>query len=276
MRKDIEFGINIGYVAASVGFEPAIDMVADAGFTLLDYSPSIHRDDWEEIMNRDLPRFEKRGLRVHQTHCPFFRYVPFDEKQNLMRERIYEATVKMGAEYMVVHGDEFNIALQEYTPERAFQYNYDMFAPYVEKAEKDGIKIAFETVFADSVKTMERYGSRFEELERLVFAFKSDAAVCCWDFGHANVSFKKEHADRIRQMKGKVACTHVHDNNSHHDDHLLPFQGNIDWKACVDALNETGYNGHFVYELVYGKIPPERMPEYLNYLINTGKYICNL
>lgn len=276
MRKNIEFGIDIGYVAASVGWEPAVEMVGNAGFTILDYNPPIHLDDWEDYMKRDMELFAKHGLRIHQTHCPFYRYVAFEERQNLMRERIYEATVKSGAEFMVVHGDEFNIAKQEYTPENAFHYNYEMFAPFVKRAEQDGVKIAFETVFADSVKTMERYGARAEELERLIRAFDSDAAVCCWDFGHANVSFKKEQYEVARRLGDKLACTHVHDNQSRHDDHLLPYQGNIDWKEIVSAFKDSGYQGQFMYELVYGKIAPELMPDYLAYLIKTAKHICSL
>lgn len=276
MRKNIEFGIDIGYVAASVGWEEAARLLSEAGFTLLDYNPPIDSEDWERHLNTGLEMFAKYGLRVHQTHAPFFRYVPFDEKQKVLRDRLYEATVKSGAEFMVVHGDEFNFAAQEYTPENAFHYNHDLFAPYVEKAEKDGVKIAFETVFPDGFKHTDRYCSKAEELKRLIFSYHSDAAVCCWDFGHANVSFGKEQADMIRFMEGKVACTHVHDNTGHHDDHLLPYQGNIDWKACVDALKETGYQGNFTYELVYGKIAPELTPAYLDYLMKTAKHICNL
>ncbi len=276
MRKDIEFGIDIGYIAASVGWENAAKMMGEAGFTLVDYNPPIWQENWKDDMKWALDLFERNGLRVHQTHAPFFRYAKFDEAQAVQRERLYESTVLMGAEFMVVHGDEYNSCPLEYSPENAFKHNYDLFAPYVERAEKDGVKVAFETVFADGCMGYDRFTAKAEELRKLIFAYNSDAAVCCWDFGHANVSFGKEHADVIRSMEGKVACTHVHDNQGRHDDHLLPFQGNIDWKACVDALRETGYNGQFVYELVYGKIPPELMPEYLHFLKKTAEHICSL
>ncbi len=276
MRNNIELGIDIGYVASSVGWEPSVKMIADAGFTLLDYNPPINRDDWEDFMKRDLELFAKHGLRVHQTHCPFYRYTTYEDIQNVMRERIYEATVKSGAEFMVVHGDEFNVALREYSPEAAFEYNHNMFAPFVKRAEQDGVKIAFETVFADNIKGCERYCARAEELERLIHSFESDAAVCCWDFGHANVAFGKEQYDVARRMGHKLACTHVHDNQGRHDDHLLPYQGNIDWKEITAAFKEAGYQGQFVYELVYGKIAPELMEDYLNYLVKTAKHICSL
>ena len=43
--------------------------------------------------------------------------------------------------------------------------------------------------------------------------------------------------------------THVHDNRGRTDDHLVPFDGTIDWPAALMALSKVGYTGPLVFEL---------------------------
>ena len=37
-------------------------------------------------------------------------------------------------------------------------------------------------------------------------------------------------------MRDRVATTHVHDNHGEKDEHLLPYEGAIDWDALLGAL----------------------------------------
>jgi sugar phosphate isomerase/epimerase len=56
----------------------------------------------------------------------------------------------------------------------------------------------------------------------------------CFDTGHAHmeggvvVGF-----EAIRDL---VVTTHVHDNHGERDEHLLPYEGTIDWTAALSAL----------------------------------------
>lgn len=250
------YSINAAYFESIVGLplDDALACVARAGFDALDTSPLIRSADWHEKTVQKLRLCEKHGLEVHQTHCPFFRYTQDKSEMAELIKRSYEGSILMGAKYFVVHGDEFDIKNEEYTPERALEYNYELFAPYVERAERDGICIAFETVFEDGMR-FPRFTSAFDDLYALINKFGSDHVCCCWDFGHANVSFGNEQADRIRQMGSLLKCTHVHDNSGKHDSHLLPFFGNIDWPACRSAMHEIGYDGYLSLEMGYGTPP---------------------
>ena len=40
----------------------------------------------------------------------------------------------------------------------------------------------------------------------------------------------------LRRSRDLVVTTHVHDNSGEHDDHLLPYEGTIDWNAMLAAL----------------------------------------
>ena len=79
-----------------------------------------------------------------------------------------------------------------------------------------------------------------EDLELL------DLGVCC-DFGHAHLA--GDLVEAIETLSGHVVTTHVHDNGGRTDDHLVPFEGTIDWDAATIALQKIGYEGVLVFEL---------------------------
>jgi sugar phosphate isomerase/epimerase len=56
----------------------------------------------------------------------------------------------------------------------------------------------------------------------------------CFDAGHAHLDGGVPEAlDMVRHF---VATTHLHDNRGERDDHLLPYEGTIDWNAALAAL----------------------------------------
>ncbi len=56
----------------------------------------------------------------------------------------------------------------------------------------------------------------------------------CFDTGHANIEGGL--AEALETVRDLVITTHIHDNRGEHDDHLLPYQGTIDWSATLAAL----------------------------------------
>ncbi|MBE6691321.1 MAG: hypothetical protein E7590_08625 [Ruminococcaceae bacterium] len=57
---------------------------------------------------------------------------------------------------------------------------------------------------------------------------------------------------------------------------MIPFQGDIDWRAQMASLKEIGYKGNLTYELVYGKWPESMVPEFLKVAANTGKVLIEM
>ena len=145
----MEFGININYFARSAGIRNAAEMIAKAGFTNLDYTPAITEENWAQQMKEAKTVFDSLGLKVNQTHAPFNRYGRYNGIYPVCLDRCAEATEYLGAKYMVAHGDEFDFENLVFSPEAALEYNHRCFHPYVERGEKSGYKVAFETVFED-------------------------------------------------------------------------------------------------------------------------------
>ena len=74
----------------------------------------------------------------------------------------------------------------------------------------------------------------------------SDVGICL-DFGHAHLD--GDLLDAIETVSGHLITTHVHDNRGKSDDHLVPFDGTIDWPAAMTAVQKVGYDRTLVLEL---------------------------
>src|SRR5439155_27231555 len=69
----------------------------------------------------------------------------------------------------------------------------------------------------------------------------------CLDFGHAHLD--GDLLDAIETVSGHLITTHVHDNRGKSDEHLVPFDGTIDWAAAMTAVQKVGYDRTLVLEL---------------------------
>lgn len=88
----------------------------------------------------------------------------------------------------------------------------------------------------------------------------------CWDTGH-EYGFSK--GIRFMELFGKRATAlHIHDNRcgDNTDDHLIPYDGNIDFSLIAKTLAESGYSGTLMLEItknaeIDGVLPYENMSE---------------
>lgn len=270
----MEYGININSLRKNLSLAEAAELVAKAGFTQLDYTPPLRDDTWEISMKEAAAIFAANGLEVHQTHAPFNRYGRYGDRHTLYVDRCAEATEFLGAKYLVVHGDEFDFDNLTFTPEAALEYNHDYFLPYAERAQKNDYKVAFETVFED-IRPQRRYTSKADELMDLILSFESENAVCCWDFGHAHISFQDDAAEQVRRFGKLIQCTHLHDNIGV-DAHQMPMTGSINWKNVMDAFKEIGYSGVTSIEYSSSRMPGYLLEDFITLTYKVAKHLWTL
>ena len=256
-------------------------LLKDHGFSELDFLTNIRRNDWREHASAFRAFADNAGITVHQTHCPFNRYHPEvpDEDFLPLVSRAVDASAILGAKYMVIHADEYRLAAgEEYSSEKICAAMYDRFAPFVEQAKKQNVGIAIENLFEDGCfgnGGRSRYTSTIEELLSLVERFADPDVTVCWDFGHAHVAFGNDSLAAFQQALPHLSCTHVHDN-THGDQHLIPYLGTLDWTGHLRAMKEQGYSGNLTYESVYGHIPDALLPAYLDYIRAVGEHLLSL
>jgi len=73
----------------------------------------------------------------------------------------------------------------------------------------------------------------------------------CMDVGHAFLL--GDTAEAIESAGGYLVTTHLHDNRRQRDDHLVPFQGAIDWPGTIMEFEKIGYDGVFMFEVKSGQ-----------------------
>ena len=107
----------------------------------------------------------------------------------------------------------------------------------VDYAKKLNVKVAFENT------KIKGY------LEYVLENIDSDNAGLCFDSGHYHAHFNDE-LD-FSKFKGRIFCVHLHDNDGTSDQHLLPFDGTLDWDKVIKDLKDNNYNGPITMELCY-------------------------
>lgn len=77
----------------------------------------------------------------------------------------------------------------------------------------------------------------------------SDYLGVCLDFGHANGFTKNIYDINYEELTKRLFCVHMHDNFGTGDDHLVPFDGNINFEFVLNKLKKYGFEGHVTLEL---------------------------
>jgi sugar phosphate isomerase/epimerase len=113
-------------------------------------------------------------------------------------------------------------------------------------AEAVGVRVALE-VIPNALSTAVSLVSLLEgDLE-------STKAGICMDFGHALLA--GDVPDAIETAAEHLIATHVHDNHGRSDDHLVPYQGVIDWGAALVTMQKIGYERTYMMELANTSSP---------------------
>ena len=119
-------------------------------------------------------------------------------------------------------------------------------------AEPLGVRVALEVIPND----LSSAASLVSLIERDLDA--AHAGICL-DFGHAHLM--GDVADEIETAAEHVMATHVHDNRRRSDDHLVPYQGSINWDMALTTMQKIGYDGTYVMELANTSVPETVLDE---------------
>jgi sugar phosphate isomerase/epimerase len=118
----------------------------------------------------------------------------------------------------------------------AIYYSLETLIPF---ARARGVKLALENIPNEL--------SAVERMRR----FLEDAGLkevgLCFDVGHSQL--RAQPATEIRDGGPWIVSTHLHDNHGKQDEHLLPFDGNVDWPGVLEALEAIEYRGNLILEL---------------------------
>jgi sugar phosphate isomerase/epimerase len=76
-----------------------------------------------------------------------------------------------------------------------------------------------------------------ERLLSFIHYTRMEDMKICFDVGHAHMVGSVQ--DAFDTLKDRICSTHVHDNKKEKDDHLLPFDGDINWEDTVRGFRSV-------------------------------------
>jgi sugar phosphate isomerase/epimerase len=120
-------------------------------------------------------------------------------------------------------------------------------------AEPLGVQIAIEVI----PNELSRAGSLVHFVEDEVDGLEGRPIGICLDFGHAHMD--GDLIDAIETVSEHFVSAHVHDNRGRADDHLVPFEGSIDWPAALTAIQKVGYEGPLMFEIAAHGSPKDTL-----------------
>lgn len=106
-------------------------------------------------------------------------------------------------------------------------------------AKQRGVVIAIEN-------TPNEFGSP-ESLTQFVKETRLNDLRFCFDLGHAHLGYGI--ATGFELMRDRIVTVHLHDNHGETDEHLLPFDGTIDWDAALGTLSGASESPALVLEI---------------------------
>ena len=240
-------------------FEESCRYASEAGFRSIavGYTKVVGKSDseWEKITEDIQNTLDKYKLRCVQSHPHYYYPLLSSEQLDDVMERDMRCAIKssaaIGAEFCVFHPI---IAISSgYCMKKSLEDNKAWFSGLLECALSCGTGVAAENLplFTAPGSAKPPAASNYELLAPLVDFFNDEHMAVCWDFGHANQTVKKEHAELITALGNRIKCTHVHNNYGNVDYHLPPIYGNTEWEKVLPALGATGYNGPLTLELEF-------------------------
>ncbi|MFK0166891.1 sugar phosphate isomerase/epimerase family protein [Rhizobium sp. NPDC090279] len=244
------------------GVRHSLDLIREAGFTQVNWNPDSGSSYWLADAEIEFTRriIASAGLKTHTVHAsngvnPLSEiahagpatYTQETRKNilsphewqrqsgvELLKNRI-DLAAALGAPNVVLHVDITDGTFRSPESEKAF------FEPLYRSLDdvqayciEHKVQIAVETLFkASPANYLALY-------DRLFTRYDVAFIGLCYDSGHweliepGKVSVLEQYGDRL-------IATHIHDNFGAMDNHLLPFDGRLDWTAIMKAIAATNY-----------------------------------
>ncbi len=232
-----------------------LDSVEKAGIPLVEFFCARQHLDWrnrDQVLNL-AAWFAASEVKLHSIHLPLYRdevwgksgpqaRISITEKDKSRRidavdeiKRAIEMAEKIPFRYGVLH---VGTSDEDYDLHKldAAMWSIEHLRLF---ARQRGVSLLLENTPGE-MATPDRLMLLMNELRF------PDLGVC-FDSGHAHMG--EGVSQSFEKLKSKVRSTHLHDNRSAKDDHLFPFEGDIDWQTLCMAMREGGEDFPWLFEI---------------------------
>jgi len=230
-----------------------VSFLKEAGITHIEVKPKEGHFSFREprYLDEMKRKFKKNNIEVVSMHMPTngVDISLIEEYERVWSVREIEKTalalLRLGGSILVVHpGSKIKDKNMRKKRREKSEKSLEEILKFCEYWE---IKVALENTLPGKT------GDNINEILELVKKFNSKYLGICLDTGHCNITSSLYHhanvVDCLPKIKDYLCHLHVHDNLGKNDEHLLPYEGSIDWEGFMNALKCIEYKGTFMFEL---------------------------
>lgn len=188
---------------------------------------------------------ENAGVEVWSVHLPYGRTLDVstmneEDRQNTIEThmRLMRLLAPLNVQKYVVHGSAEPI--EDAERQERIQNSINSLKLLTEEVKKYGAELAMEVLPRTCL------GNTSDEVIHIVDSVGGGLRVC-FDSNHA---LQEKPEEFVRKVGSRIATIHVADYDGVDEKHWIPGRGVNDWNEIIAALEETGYQGPWMYEVV--------------------------
>ncbi len=226
-----------GYI---LPIEEKLKMIKDVGFETICtwWGNDFDQTDGDYRTHADLA--QKYGLYLEHSHIPYYGcdnlWLDNLDGQEILR--IHTEAVKYagqsGVPTLVMHPHDRVI-----TEGKRFDIFTDRLRRIIDSCDKYGVRLAIENLSDNTV---------IRQVQDMVRDIPF--VGMCFDAGHNNVAGKGD-LSLLEEYKDKIFALHIHDNDTTKDAHLIPYEGNVNWKGFTKIMADSPFEGSLMLECCY-------------------------
>lgn len=230
-----------------------LDQILGAGFQEIEiFAARQHFDYYDTNHVRDVAQwFSDHGVGLHSVHAPLYSDTDWGRLGGMAISVAYlERRLRIHSMDEIKRAIDIAdqlpfryLALHMGLPEEEYDLaKFDAALTSLEHlkiyAKERGVEVLLENI-PNQLSTPERLVD-FLQYTRLNLKI-------CFDTGHAHMTGGVQPA--FETLKGLLVSTHVHDNRHEKDDHLMPFDGEIDWVQTMRDFRSLDGQFPILFEL---------------------------
>lgn len=245
----MNYGLSTRLIADERLSSRLLDRILEAGFRDIEIFAAPEHFNYADVNHvRDAAQwFSDRGVGLHSVHAPLFSEpgwgrrggiavsVAYAERRLCLLsmdeiKRTLEAAERLPFRFLVLHlgleQDEYDLA------------KLDAAFTSIEHlrifAKERGVSLLLEN-------TVGQLGTPARVVQFLTYTHLDDVGIC-FDAGHAHLG--GDAVEGFRAVRDRVRAVHLHDNHGEKDEHLMPFEGGIDWPGLIGELAAAASETH--------------------------------
>ncbi len=210
------------------------------------------------------------GIAFYQSHAPWFLICTEDKLS--MYEKAIRGVSRLGIRHMAIH-PVTNYSVPDASEEhiaRVHDYNLSYFEKLIPYAHQYDVTLCIENLPCAVLGL-----HRVTHIKKLIDDLHDSHIKGCIDTGHVHV-YRDDMEEAIRLLGHDLRMVHVHDNKIDcGDEHLVPYQGTVDWDSFYRGLRAVRFPGVMSLELVTPYHVPEIFYDRFHiYLADLARYMA--